>query len=90
MRVWRALLDVPEGSLVTYAQVAAAIEQPTAARAVGHAVGRNPLAVLIPCHRVIRGTSVLGEYRWGRLRKRALIGWEVSRARGAEVASAVP
>jgi AraC family transcriptional regulator of adaptative response/methylated-DNA-[protein]-cysteine methyltransferase len=79
VRVWRALLRVPPGSLVTYGQLAAAIGQPRAARAVGSAVGQNPLAYLIPCHRVIRETSVLGDYRWGRVRKRTIVAWETSR-----------
>jgi len=78
VRVWRALLRVPLGCLVTYGQLAAAIGQSRAARAVGNAVGQNPVAYLIPCHRVIRETGVIGEYRWGRVRKRAMVGWEVS------------
>lgn len=79
VRVWRALLRVPPGSLVTYGQLAAAIGQPSAARAVGSAVGQNPVAYLIPCHRVIRETGIIGDYRWGRVRKRAMVAWEVSR-----------
>ena len=79
VRVWRALLRVPPGSLVTYGQLAAAIGEPRAARAVGSAVGNNPLGYLIPCHRVIRETGVIGDYRWGRVRKRAIVGWETSR-----------
>lgn len=77
-RVWRALLQVPSGALTTYGRLAEAIERPTAARAVGTAVARNPLAVLIPCHRVIRKTGVIGDYRWGRVRKRALLAWETA------------
>lgn len=76
VRVWRALLRVPEGRLVTYARLAEASGCPGAARAVGTAVAANPLAYLIPCHRVIRGTGVVGEYRWGRERKQAMIAWE--------------
>src|SRR5206468_922011 len=76
LRVWRALLQVPPGSLITYGQLAAAIGRPTAARAVGTAVGQNPLAYLIPCHRVIRSTGLLGDYRWGQVRKRAINAWE--------------
>jgi AraC family transcriptional regulator of adaptative response/methylated-DNA-[protein]-cysteine methyltransferase len=79
VRVWRALLRVPPGSLVTYGQLASAIGQPTAARPVGSAVGQNPLAYLIPCHRVIRETGAIGDYRWGHVRKRAIVGWETSR-----------
>jgi AraC family transcriptional regulator of adaptative response/methylated-DNA-[protein]-cysteine methyltransferase len=76
VRVWRALLRVPAGQLVTYRRLAEAIEQPAAARAVGTAVGENPLAFLIPCHRVIRETGAVGGYRWGTVRKRAMIAWE--------------
>jgi AraC family transcriptional regulator, regulatory protein of adaptative response / methylated-DNA-[protein]-cysteine methyltransferase len=76
VRVWQALLQVPVGSLVSYGGLAMAIGQPAAARAVGTAVAANRLAYLIPCHRVIRETGVVGEYRWGPLRKRALIAWE--------------
>jgi len=78
VRVWRALLAVPPGSLTSYGRLAAAIGQPSAARAVGAAVGQNPLAYLIPCHRVIRETGVIGNYHWGPIRKRAMIGWESS------------
>ena len=80
VRVWRALLQVPAGQLTTYGRLAEAIGKPTAARAVGAAVGRNPLAYLIPCHRVIRETGVFGDYRWGKLRKRAILTWENARA----------
>lgn len=76
LRVWRALLRVPAGSLITYGRLSAALGVPRAARAVGSAVGSNPLAFIIPCHRVIRGTGVLGNYRWDPMRKRAMIGWE--------------
>jgi AraC family transcriptional regulator of adaptative response/methylated-DNA-[protein]-cysteine methyltransferase len=78
VRVWRALLQVPGGSLVSYQQLAAAIGRPTAARAVGSAVGQNPIAYLIPCHRVIRQSGLLGCYHWGLDRKRALIAWETA------------
>jgi AraC family transcriptional regulator of adaptative response/methylated-DNA-[protein]-cysteine methyltransferase len=76
VRVWRALLRVQPGQLTTYGRLAAAIGCPAAARAVGTAVARNPVSFLIPCHRVIRETGVMGEYRWGRVRKRAMVGWE--------------
>jgi AraC family transcriptional regulator of adaptative response/methylated-DNA-[protein]-cysteine methyltransferase len=76
MRVWRALLQVPSGTLVSYGRLAAALDHPAAARAVGTAVGHNPLAWLIPCHRVIRETGVIGEYRWGAVRKHAMVAWE--------------
>jgi AraC family transcriptional regulator of adaptative response/methylated-DNA-[protein]-cysteine methyltransferase len=76
VRVWRALLQIPPGALVSYGRLAAKVGHPTAARAVGTAVGQNPLAYLIPCHRVIRETGVVGEYRWGTIRKRAMLAWE--------------
>jgi len=76
VRVWRALLALPPGTLVSYGGLAAALGKPTAARAVGTAVGQNPLAYLIPCHRVIRETGVIGDYRWGRTRKQAIVAWE--------------
>ncbi len=78
VRVWRALLQVKHGTLVSYGQLANVIGQPTAARAVGSAVGRNALAFLIPCHRVIRETGIVGDYRWGQIRKRAMVAWESS------------
>jgi AraC family transcriptional regulator, regulatory protein of adaptative response / methylated-DNA-[protein]-cysteine methyltransferase len=78
LRVWRALLRVPAGALTTYGRLAAILNQPTAARAVGSAVGANPLAFIIPCHRVIRETGVLGNYRWDPVRKRAILGWELA------------
>ena len=78
LRVWRALLRVPSGRVATYGQLAAAIGAPSAARAVGSAVGSNELAWLIPCHRIIRQTGATGEYRWGAERKRAMLGWEAS------------
>ncbi|MGA2028872.1 MAG: methylated-DNA--[protein]-cysteine S-methyltransferase [Verrucomicrobiota bacterium] len=76
VRVWRALLQVQRGTLVSYGGLAAAVNQPAAARAVGSAVGQNSLAYLIPCHRVIRETGVIGDYRWGQVRKRAILAWE--------------
>src|SRR5664280_26554 len=78
VRVWRALLQVQPGTLTSYGRLAGAIDKPTAARAVGTAVGQNPLAYLIPCHRVIRETGVIGDYHWGPIRKRAMIAWESS------------
>ncbi|SRR6266702_1247390 len=78
LRVWRALLRVPRGALTSYGRLSAAINQPTAARAVGSAVGANPVAFLIPCHRVIRETGVLGNYRWDPIRKRAILAWELA------------
>jgi AraC family transcriptional regulator of adaptative response/methylated-DNA-[protein]-cysteine methyltransferase len=76
VRVWRALLRVPPGGLTTYGHLASAIGAPSAARAVGSAVAANDLAWLIPCHRVIRQTGAIGEYRWGATRKQAMIAWE--------------
>ncbi|MEM7035304.1 MAG: methylated-DNA--[protein]-cysteine S-methyltransferase, partial [Chloroflexota bacterium] len=78
LKVWQALLQVPFGSLVSYNDIAEAIEQPTAARAVGSAVGRNAIGYLIPCHRVIRKMGNYGPYRWGAPRKKVIIGWEAA------------
>lgn len=80
VKVWRALLALPFGTLATYRQVAGRIGEPAAARAVGNAVGANPIGWLIPCHRVIRETGELSRYRWGQTRKAAILGWEASRA----------
>jgi AraC family transcriptional regulator, regulatory protein of adaptative response / methylated-DNA-[protein]-cysteine methyltransferase len=76
INVWRALLNIPEGKLVSYAQVADVIGRSDAVRAVGNAVGANPVAFLIPCHRVIHSSGKLDGYRWGGTRKRALVAWE--------------
>ena len=76
IRVWRALLHVPKGALISYGRLAAVVGNPAAARAVGSAVGNDPVACLIPCHRVIRETGVFGEYRWEGTRKTAIIAWE--------------
>ena len=76
VRVWRALLQVQPGALTSYGRLATSIGKPTASRAVGAAVGQNPLAYLIPCHRVISETGVTGNYHWGPTRKRAMIAWE--------------
>jgi AraC family transcriptional regulator, regulatory protein of adaptative response / methylated-DNA-[protein]-cysteine methyltransferase len=78
LRVWRALLLVPAGALTSYGRLSAAIQQPSAARAVGSAVGANPIAFLIPCHRVIRETGVLGNYHWDPVRKRVILAWELA------------
>ena len=80
VKVWEALLRIPAGAVVTYEEVAELAGAPGATRAVGTAVGRNPVAYLIPCHRVIRKTGAFGEYRWGSARKRAMLGWESARA----------
>jgi AraC family transcriptional regulator of adaptative response/methylated-DNA-[protein]-cysteine methyltransferase len=79
LRVWRALLTVPPGALISYGRLAELSGVARAPRAVGTAVGVNPLAYFIPCHRVIRSTGIIGNYRWGATRKRLLIGWEASR-----------
>ncbi len=80
VKVWRALLQIPAGAVASYEDIATAIGSPSAVRAVGTAVGRNPVAFLIPCHRVIRTTGALGGYRWGLPRKRAMLAWESGRA----------
>ena len=76
LKVWQALLRIPTGNLSTYGQLATQIGQPQASRAVGTAIGKNPVAFLIPCHRVIRASGAIGGYRWGPVRKQAIIGWE--------------
>jgi AraC family transcriptional regulator of adaptative response/methylated-DNA-[protein]-cysteine methyltransferase len=81
VRVWETLLKIPMGRAVSYADIARHLGQPTAARAVGSAVGRNPISFVVPCHRVLRGDGNLGGYHWGLTRKRALIGWETGRLR---------
>lgn len=79
LKVWEALLKVPLGKLATYGTVAKHIEQPKASRAVGSAIGRNPVAFLIPCHRVIQGSGNIGGYMWGSTRKSAIIAWEAAK-----------
>lgn len=76
LAVWRALLTIPEGRLATYGSIATRIKHPDACRAVGTAVGENPVSFLIPCHRVIQSSGILGNYRWDPARKAAMIGWE--------------
>jgi AraC family transcriptional regulator of adaptative response/methylated-DNA-[protein]-cysteine methyltransferase len=78
IRIWRALLHIPPGTCISYKALAALSGHPSSARAVGTAAGNNPLAYLIPCHRVIRETGLLGGYRWGLDRKRALLAWETA------------
>ncbi|GAB4040650.1 bifunctional transcriptional activator/DNA repair enzyme AdaA [Spirosoma gilvum] len=82
LKVWEALLKIPEGRLASYDQIADAIGQPTASRAVGTAIGSNPIGYLIPCHRVIKKTGLFGGYRWGSGRKQAMLGWEAARVNG--------
>jgi AraC family transcriptional regulator of adaptative response/methylated-DNA-[protein]-cysteine methyltransferase len=78
IKVWEALLNIPAGAVTSYQRVATQIGKPTALRAVGTAVGQNPIAVLIPCHRVIRKMGEFGNYRYGPARKKALLGWEAA------------
>lgn len=79
LKVWETLLKIPIGHLSTYGTIAERIEKPNASRAVGTAIGSNPVAFLIPCHRVIQSTGHLGGYMWGTTRKTAIIGWESAR-----------
>ena len=79
LKVWEALLKIPLGKVVTYEDVAGHIMMPKAARAVGNAVGQNPIPFLIPCHRVIRKMGQFGNYGGGRERKKAMLGWEAAR-----------
>ncbi|MBW4442309.1 MAG: methylated-DNA--[protein]-cysteine S-methyltransferase [Plectolyngbya sp. WJT66-NPBG17] len=76
IQVWRALLSIPPGGMTTYQGLATRIGRPTAARAVGNAIGSNPVGYLIPCHRVIRESGELGGFRWGLERKSVLLSWE--------------
>jgi AraC family transcriptional regulator of adaptative response/methylated-DNA-[protein]-cysteine methyltransferase len=76
VKVWEALLRIPAGALASYGDVAAALGAPQASRAVGSAVAGNPIGYLIPCHRVIRQTGAVGDYRWGSARKKAMLAWE--------------
>lgn len=82
LKVWEALLRIPPGSVLSYGHLARLAGAPRAARAVGSAVGQNPIAVLVPCHRVIQSTGVFGDYRWDPARKMALLGVERARAAG--------
>lgn len=78
LKVWETLLKIPMGRLSTYGSIAKSIGLPSASRAVGTAIGANPVAFLIPCHRVIQSTGLFGQYRWGSIRKQAIIGWEAA------------
>ena len=79
LKVWEALLKIPMGQLSTYGTIAGKIKNVNASRAVGTAIGSNPVAFLIPCHRVIQSTGTFGGYMWGTTRKTAIIGWEAAR-----------
>lgn len=80
IRVWEALLQIPPGRVLSYEDIAERIGKPKASRAVGNAVAKNPISYLIPCHRVIQSAGVTGNYRWGPLRKKAMLGWEFARS----------
>jgi AraC family transcriptional regulator of adaptative response/methylated-DNA-[protein]-cysteine methyltransferase len=79
LKVWETLLKIPTGNLSTYGTIAREIDKPKASRAIGTAIGSNPVAFLIPCHRVIQSTGNLGGYKWGNTRKTAIIGWEAAK-----------
>ena len=79
LKVWNELLKIPMGKLSTYGELAKNLGNPNASRAVGTAIGSNPIAYLIPCHRVIQASGNFGGYMWGTTRKRAMIGWEMGR-----------
>ena len=78
IKVWEALLKIPIGAAASYGDIAQHIGKPSAARAVGTAIAKNPVAFLIPCHRVIRKNGAIGGYMWGAARKRAILGWETA------------
>ena len=78
LKVWETLLKIPMGQVTTYGDIAASVGNEKASRAVGSAVGDNPVAFLIPCHRVIKSTGAIGQYHWGSVRKTAMIGWEAA------------
>lgn len=79
IKVWEALLRIPSGQVTTYSELAGAVGHPKAVRAVGTAVGRNPISLLIPCHRALRKSGGLGGYHWGLPVKRAILAWEAAR-----------
>jgi AraC family transcriptional regulator of adaptative response/methylated-DNA-[protein]-cysteine methyltransferase len=82
IKVWEALLRIPPGSVVCYEDLARRLGKPSASRAVGSAVGRNPISFLIPCHRAIRKMGITGDYHWGAARKKAILAWEAARKNG--------
>jgi AraC family transcriptional regulator of adaptative response/methylated-DNA-[protein]-cysteine methyltransferase len=79
LKVWQSLLRIPFGHISTYGTVATDCKSPGASRAVGTAIGHNPVAFLIPCHRVIRSSGIIGDYHWGHNRKTAMLGWEAAK-----------
>ena len=81
IKVWETLLKIPQGRAVTYGEIAASLGKPKAARAVGAAVGKNPISFVVPCHRVLGASGALTGYHWGLTRKRAILGWEAGQAR---------
>ena len=83
LKVWETLLKIPVGGLSTYKTVAQNMDNPNALRAVGTAIGRNPVAFIIPCHRVIQSAGTFGNYHWGSTRKTAIIGWEAAKVSNA-------
>jgi AraC family transcriptional regulator, regulatory protein of adaptative response / methylated-DNA-[protein]-cysteine methyltransferase len=87
IKVWEALLRIPSGHVTTYSDIATVIGHPKAVRAVGTAVGRNPISLLIPCHRALRKSGALGGYHWGLPVKRALLAFEAARADAANTAT---
>ncbi len=78
LSVWKLLTDIPSGSVETYSDVARRLGRPTAVRAVATAIGRNPIALLVPCHRIVPSAGGIGGYRWGHARKRAILAWETN------------
>ena len=84
LKVWETLLKIPMGELSTYGKIAEEIHKPHASRAVGAAIGSNPVAFLIPCHRVIQSSGTLGGYHWGTTRKTAIIGWEAAKTHATD------
>ncbi|HET8830339.1 MAG TPA: methylated-DNA--[protein]-cysteine S-methyltransferase, partial [Pelobium sp.] len=76
LKVWEALLNISFGDVSTYGNIAKQVDSQNASRAVGTAIGSNPVALIIPCHRVIQNTGKLGGYMWGLTRKSAILGWE--------------
>jgi AraC family transcriptional regulator, regulatory protein of adaptative response / methylated-DNA-[protein]-cysteine methyltransferase len=83
VRVWETLLQIPMGRLVTYSDIAGKVQKPSAARAVGAAVGKNPVSFVVPCHRVVGKSGELTGYHWGITRKRAMLGWEAGQVGAA-------
>lgn len=90
IQVWSALLRIPEGSIVSYGDIAKAIGKPSASRAVGTALAANTIAFLIPCHRVLRASGLFKSYRWGAPRRWSMLGWEAARREGEHINASVP